>query len=137
MTHAFEKVHTMTDYYDGPRGGIADFCGVPHVYESEFSDTANDYTDLFRLSPISPELFQLALEDWAIWLRWEAAYKRGDTPHETHPALPDERARYDELERLLSGKLEIDPQNHVTVTAEFRKENSILQVRWVETPGVV
>ena len=133
---AFETVHTMTDYYDGPRGGVADFRGAPHVYESEFSDTLNNYTDSFRLSPISDDLFQLALEDWAIWLRWDAAYKRGDTPHETHPALPADRDRHDELEQLLNGRLVIDPSDFVLVTAEFRNVQSELQVRWSVTPPV-
>ena len=133
---AFETVHTMTDYYDGPRGGVADFRGAPHVYESEFSDTLNNYTDSFRLSPISDDLFQLALEDWAIWLRWDAAYKRRDTPQETHPALPAERDRYDELERLLNGRLVIDPTDFVLATAEFRNVQSELQVCWSVTPPV-
>ncbi|TWU05788.1 hypothetical protein [Stieleria varia] len=132
----FETVHTMTDYYDGPRGGVADFRGTPHVYESEFSDTLGNYTDSFRLSPITDDLFQLALEDWAVWLRWNAAYKRGDTPHETHPALPDDRARHEELQRLLNGKLVIDPDNFVVATGEFRFTESLDQVRWSVAPPV-
>lgn len=133
---AFETAHTMTDYYDGPRGGVADFRGAPHLYESQFSNTANNYTDTFHLSPISPDVFRLALEDWAIWLRWEAAYKRGDTPHETHPALPADRARHEELEQILAGKLKIDPTNLVIATAEFRNTNSILEVNWSVIPPV-
>jgi hypothetical protein len=34
MEQKFEKVYTVTDFYDGPRGGIANFRGHPHVYES-------------------------------------------------------------------------------------------------------
>ena len=126
----FETVHTMTDYYDGPRGGVADFHGTPHIYESQFSDSLNNYTDSFHLSPIPDSTFQLALEDWAIWLRWDAAFKRGETPHETHPALAIDRERHDELQRLLNGKLAIDPSNLVLATAEFRNLDSSLQVRW-------
>jgi len=44
FTNAFEKVHTMTDYYDGPRKGIADFAGQPHFFESGL----NDDNDAFR-----------------------------------------------------------------------------------------
>ena len=126
----FETVHTMTDYYDGPRGGVADFHGTPHIYESQFSDSLNNYTDSFHLSPIPDSTFQLALEDWAIWLRWDAAFKRGETPHETHPALAIDRERHDELQRLLNGKLAIDPSNLVLATAEFRNLDSSLHVRW-------
>jgi hypothetical protein len=41
----FEKVYTVTDYYDDPRGGIADFCGKPHLYRSLFEDI--DHKDTF------------------------------------------------------------------------------------------
>jgi len=34
----FEIVYTCTDWYDGPRGGIADYQDVPHLFESEFGD---------------------------------------------------------------------------------------------------
>jgi len=34
----------MTDYYDGPRKGIADFAGQPHFFESGL----NDDNDAFR-----------------------------------------------------------------------------------------
>src|SRR5687768_8510315 len=32
----FERVYTVTDYWDGPREGIADFQDVPHLYRSIF-----------------------------------------------------------------------------------------------------
>lgn len=116
----FETVHTVFDYYDGPRSGITDFRGKPHVYESIFDDTLDDYSDTFRLSPISDAVLRLALEDWAIWLRWETAFHRGETPRETHPALSSDRARHDELRQLLHGQLAIDPSNCFCATAEFR-----------------
>lgn len=36
-----EHVYTMTEYYDGPRGGVADFRGTPHVYRSLWTDVGN------------------------------------------------------------------------------------------------
>lgn len=125
----FETVHTMTDFYDGPRGGVADFCGLPHVYESVFADDAG-YSDKFLLSPISDDLLQLALEEWAIWLRWEAAFHRGETSHETHPALPGDRYRYEDLRKLLGKQLTIDADNFVVATAEFRGRAEALEVCW-------
>ncbi|HEX4607794.1 MAG TPA: hypothetical protein VH092_06270 [Urbifossiella sp.] len=65
----FEVVHTLPDWYDGPRGGIADYQGYPHLFASEWSDQTHNYADTFLLSPVSPETFTLALEDWAIWRR--------------------------------------------------------------------
>lgn len=116
----YERVHTMTDYYDGPRGGIADYDGIPHIYESMWGDTADNYADVFRLSPVAPDVFALALEDWQIWSRWETAFHQGNTTHKTHPALPNDRPRHKELERLLKDKLAIDDNNTVLANADFR-----------------
>ena len=118
---AFDRVYTMTDYYDGPRGGVADFEGVPHLYESEWDDKADDYAPTFRLGPIPVEILDLALEDWAIWERWWVAFQAGRTTHETHPALPQERSRHLELKARLQDRLRIDPSNYVRVRGEFRR----------------
>jgi hypothetical protein len=138
----------MTDYYDGPRGGIADFCGVPHVYESTYSDTGDkpdDAIDVFRLSPVNPEVLELALEDWAIWLRWETAFHRGEiTQDDAHPALLVDRARHEELKRLLTGKLAVADDCCVLAQAEFRVRNDPshsglgfhpLEVAWAPISG--
>jgi hypothetical protein len=102
----FETVHTMTGYYDGPRSGIADYRGRPHIYESVYED-APDGSDTFLLQPIDDETFRLALEDWAIWCRWERAFHSGQATLATHPALPNERTRHDELEVILKPRLEV------------------------------
>lgn len=123
----FETVHTMTGYYDGPREGIADFCGVPHVYESMYADVADKpgvANDVFRLSSVTPEVFELALEAWAIWLRWETAFHRGElTPDDAHPALLVDRVRHEELKRLLTGKLAVADDCCVLAHAAFRVRN--------------
>jgi hypothetical protein len=116
----WERIFTVNDYYDGPRRGVADFRGRPHVYESQFSDAEDEYTDRFLLMEIDPELFQLVLEDWTIWLRWHAAYQRGDVSIDTHPALPDDRKRHEELEQLVGSRLRAEPSKSTVMGAEFR-----------------
>ena len=135
----FETVHTMIDYYDGPRRGVANFNSEPHFYESTFGDIGDvpdDAVDIFHLSPITEDVFQLVIEDWAIWLRWQSAHHRGDTGSETHPALPVDRSRHDELQPLLDRVLKIDPGNLVKAHAEFRNNESQLEVRWIVVPPV-
>ena len=145
----FETVHTMTGYYDGPREGIADFCGVPHVYESMYADVADKpgvANDVFRLSSVTPEVFELALEAWAIWLRWETAFHRGElTPDDAHPALLVDRVRHEELKRLLTGKLAVADDCCVLAHAAFRVRNDPkhsglgfhpLEVAWTPLPSV-
>ncbi|HEY4922241.1 MAG TPA: hypothetical protein VII40_19220 [Xanthobacteraceae bacterium] len=101
------RIHTISDYYDGPRSGIADFDGKPHCYECEFDHAADDYSDIFRLTPIDDRTFQLVMEQWDIWLRWEAAFKAGRTSLDTHPAIPVERMRYEELDRIINGQIDL------------------------------
>ena len=46
----FEVVYTVPDRYDGPRRGIADYDGHPHLFESEWRDRENLDTDTFLLT---------------------------------------------------------------------------------------
>lgn len=135
----FEVVHTLTDWYDGPRRGVADFQRLPHVFESEWSDGNDMDVDTFLLMPIDSTTFSLALEDWKIWRRWETAFHQGTATRETHPALPEDRKRHEELERLLERRLQIDPAIAIRQKAEFRVRNDPewsgvgwrpLEVRW-------
>jgi len=82
----FERIHTVSDFYDGPRSGIADYCGEPHYYECEWDNDLDDYADTFVLTPIDRDTLILALEKWAIWRKWEWAYHRGEVAESTHPA---------------------------------------------------
>ena len=103
----YELVFTVTEYYDGPRQGIANFEGEPHFYDCVFDDALDDYSNLFRLTPITPAVFQLALEDWSIWERWELAFNTGKAVRDSHPALPEDRRRHEEI-MLLDSSLKTD-----------------------------
>ena len=138
----YERVHTMTDYYDGPRRGIADFEGRPHLYESEWDDRADNYASTFRLTPVEPRILGLALESWGIWRRWETAFYQGRTAQETHPALPEERSRSDELHELLERELKIDEHHYIRAHGDFKTLDDPewselgwrpLQVKWTRT----
>ena len=132
---AFETIYTMTDYYDGPRKGIADYHGTPHLYESCWAD--NELADdVFLLSPISAEVLDWALEDWDIWLRWRAAHDAGLTTTDTHPALPADRARHNELVKLLEPSLTTNIETAVAAKAQFdfsqvdESGNRLMKVEW-------
>ena len=135
----YEMVFTVTEYYDGPRQGVANLNGCPHFYDCVFSEEKQNYSDLFQLTPISRQIFDLAIEDWAIWERWESAYHQGKADSKTHPALPEDRARHDEIEAILNDKLKTNSENCVirvgTFAAEARPELPKgvlrpLQVKW-------
>jgi hypothetical protein len=138
----FEIVHTVTDFYDCPRAGIADFDGAAHLYEAEWDFGLDDYSGRYLLMPIDAETLALALEDWAIWRRWEDAFHRGLTDRDSHPALPGDGERHEELKRLLTGRLQADPRLSVRKLGEFRVRSDAaerprgalrdLEVRWYD-----
>ena len=101
----FETVHTITDWYDGPRRGVAMVDGRPHLYESCWNDIDSNEETLYLLTPISEELLANAIEDWEIWKRWSHAHKLGKASIETHPALPSDQARHAQLAALLKKQL--------------------------------
>jgi hypothetical protein len=145
MGEVFERVYTVYDDYDGPRAGFADFGGAPHAYRSIWRDELDDWDPdgRFVLHPVTRAVLELAIEGRAIWRRWEQAYYGGRTTDTTHPALPDDRARHDELAPVIEQALEIGPDWMIMVIGEFRAKNGArggpgiptsraeLEVRWI------
>ena len=125
----YDVVYTITDWYDGPRGGVTGLNDEPHYYGCRWDEAMGDWSDVYLLTRIDDETFRLALEDWQIWLRWEAAFHEGRTPLETHPALPEDRERHNELERVLVERLVINPDACIKAKAEFKFGQPTL-VRW-------
>ena len=64
--------------------------------------------------------FQVLLEDWEIWIRWEAAFQRRDASIRSHPALPQDRARYEALKIAIGDKLRADRSRARFMNATFK-----------------
>jgi hypothetical protein len=114
----FGKVHFETDYYDGPRAGVADFQGEPHYFECP-EDESIGYSSYYYLRKIDEEAFRLALEDYEIWKRWKAAFDAGKATLESHPCLPSEKERHDELSAYLEERLKVDTKKDLKVIPRF------------------
>ena len=129
---AWDRVYTVNDYYDGPRLGIADVDGVPHIYEAEFDHSSDEYGDTFFVSPVDESLFALVLEDWEIWLRWDSAFKRGEASVESHPALSEDRARHEALKIAIGDRLRVDRAQAKYMRARFQTspKNGRTIVEW-------
>jgi hypothetical protein len=144
VTTVFERVHTVTDFWDGPREGVADFRGAPHVYRSVWRRELDEWDDdRFFLFRITPEHASLALEDWAIWERFVEHYggRTAPVPEDRADwgALAEDLPRRRELRRLLAPVLDFDRSRCLIAQGEFRSRGSAqppgmmvprLEVRW-------
>lgn len=145
----FEPVLTVDDVWDGnPIAGIANHRGGPHRYMVRWSERKQAFSEDYLLVPIDEETRDLELERWGIWLRWEEAFQRGLTTIETHPCLPEDRARYEEIEERIGPTPGVDeafeasrsrqggePAGGFLRRAEFRPSDATggppwLEVRW-------
>jgi hypothetical protein len=124
-----ECVYTITEWYDGARAGIADYQDQPHYYECLLWENSPHTVDTYALTPLEEETFQLALEDWAIWQRWQAAFKAGTTTEATHPTLPEDQVRHVVLRDLLRGGLRTCQGTHHVVRGTFHY-GSDTRVEW-------
>lgn len=97
----FEAVHSVWNYCDGPRSGIADARGEPCHFSCQWEEAAEDWAEHFTLRRLNPQLLILAKEREMIWLAWEGAFHRGEVPSSAHPGLPGQNARYAALTALL------------------------------------
>jgi hypothetical protein len=116
----FEHVYTVWDFYDGPRDGLADFFGTPHYFKCRWDGAADNYSSEYDLSPVSSELVQIALTQWQIWKRWEAAFHAGAVAKDTHPGIGGVDRQYDELEAKIDAALATLGPPGIRAKAQFR-----------------
>ncbi len=111
---------------------MADFDGKPHYFECEFDKEADEYSDVFRLTPIADSIFKLAMEKWQIWCRWRRAFDAGEVTIDTHPALAEERPRYEELKKIVDQHIANGRPNSVRARGNFlRGAANSIEVEWV------
>lgn len=119
METKYEIVYTVNEGYDFPLEGIADFQGLPHSYKYISTDSQGRI-DYYNLSPIDDETFQLAVEDWAIWRRWERAFHSRLIGNSPTPALPEDMLRYEQLRVLLAERLKINSARITRAKGNFQ-----------------
>lgn len=96
-----ERVYVENEWYDGPRAGVADINGVPHRFKSLFDEEEDEYLGTFLVWPVEMEIIDLEIEQWCIFVEWNALYEAGKATIDSHPGHGDLNARWDELETLL------------------------------------
>ena len=118
----FDRVLTVNDYRDGPRRGVAELDGVPHIYEAEFDDNGEGYGDTYFLSPIEPALLALVLEQRAACADPQAA---------SGELAPAERVRREARARAIDDGLRTDPEHCRYFRARFGERRSGWWVQWL------
>ena len=122
-----ETVYTISDWYDGARAGVADFHGQPRYYGCRWDDTKEDWSAHYLLTPLDADTFQSALNEWALWKRWQAAFAAGKTTQETHPTIPEDQPRHDELQKLLTHQLQIPADSTLKAKDKFDYNANIVE----------
>jgi hypothetical protein len=117
----WDVVHHISNYYDVPLQGVADVNGVPHVFflhdehyrrvsedtrapDSDGDDWEIDLT--YALHTVPARLMESLLEKNEIFERWHRAYRQDIRLMDAHPALPEDRSRYQALEAEVKPALE-------------------------------
>jgi hypothetical protein len=120
MLEGFERVHVELDWYDGPRGGLADVGGVVHYFQAvpDFY-RSDELDDKFLVWPASAAAFAWEREQWAIFVAWNSRYEAGTASVDSHPGEGGVDARYDELESLLAAH-RVVPDEALRLVAEWR-----------------
>lgn len=109
---AWEVVAHIWSFYDVPQEGLANFEGKPHVFfevEENYLPDPEDPEEFIReavyaLHPAPEALAASLREKNEIFERWHQAWVATKGQRTDHPALPQDRERYEAL------KANIDPQ---------------------------
>jgi hypothetical protein len=130
----WEAVFTVHYYFDGPRIGIASYQGMPHAYICEWDQAADDWSPVYRLSPISPEQLSVVREDWEIWQRYQASFHAGSLQTgDVEPALAEDWPRHKVLRCKVEEALRVDNEAPLLAIPEFRgtiEPQHDFEVRW-------
>jgi hypothetical protein len=96
-----ERVYVETEWYDGPRAGIADVGGVPHRFKSQFDDTEDDHLGTYLVWPVDARVLALEIEQWQIFVVWNDLYESGASTVAAHPGHGGVSVRWDEIQAHL------------------------------------
>ena len=96
-----ERVYVENERCDGPRAGVADIGGTPHRFKSLFDEKADEYIETFMVWPIDQSELALEIEQWGIFVEWNAVHEAGQATTESHPGHGGRHARWDEIAALL------------------------------------
>jgi hypothetical protein len=114
-----EHVFVETEWYDGPRAGIANVNGQPHRFVSQWDEHGDQYLGTFLVWPVRSEELSLEQEQWRIFVSWNDKYEAGAGSAKTHPGNPGTNSRWDELSVQLATLRAPTPAHALKARAEM------------------
>ena len=108
------------DYWDEPRSGVAYRSNELVTFECLFDEEADDWSTTYELVPFDEALLPMLEERGAIFERWADAFHAGRTMKDSHPALPQDRERYDMLDAVVQAQFKREQSRGERVCGEFR-----------------
>jgi len=117
----FEKVYVETDWHDGPRAGIANIHGTPHRFKSNFDEQGDEFLSTFLVWPASSQELELEMEQWGIFVEWNARFEAGEACTDSHPGAGGINARWDEIEAAIHQSRNEVPTGARLATAQFQR----------------
>jgi hypothetical protein len=125
----FEIVHFVEGFNDGVLNGTADYDGTPHHFELRSAEP--DLPEVYRLTPLSAELFSAVTEAWEIWRRFEREQRASPSASaNVLPALPEDRERQAVLRGFISKWLLAAQPTAFLAEADFEQDPAGLRVKW-------
>lgn len=134
----FELVYVISDYWDQPRSGVADYHGEPHWFENIFDEEHDTYSEDYWLTRLTPEESAMVKEQSEIFLRWRHAFDRGEVDISSHPALPKDAERFAKLKNYIQTAIKSKAAQRFKVTGKLallepatqKRETATFQVQW-------
>lgn len=101
---AWEEELMLLGWYDGPLDGWATRAGAVVYYHTDGpGEHRGQRVYALTLVPDAALLHVQVIEQ--CWDRWSTAFHAGETTHDTHPTLPEDRAAHGASEAALEGLL--------------------------------
>jgi hypothetical protein len=116
---ATERVYVELEWCDGPIAGVADVNGAPHRFKRRFDEAADEYANLFHVWPIGDEPLRLEIEQWRLFVDWNALYEAGQAATDSHPGQGGIDARWDEITAVLEADREAVPADAKTALGQL------------------
>jgi uncharacterized protein involved in tellurium resistance len=129
----YEKVHTVNDYWDGPIEGVADFRGKPHKFKLLFDENEDDYSTDYELQKISTKEFDLILQSWSLWIKWNDKKNKTKEEFDSHPILPSDKEECEKIDAQLKKLAESNDSNKFKIKGFFNRfgsEHHDFEVKW-------